>query len=670
MVSENPLDANEIIQTRKEIAMFNYKEEKSICSNKYDGVYTERTVEIFDGAARVGYIVEKTGSDGKPIPVEHWKKETPCEYGAFEVTGRYVRHDCIGYCVNVADGKRKFAAWYAENGKTKNRKTDVRALPASPDAEFFPTPSALAGRMARYIDWNKVETILEPSAGKGDLIRFVTKCAQRKMKNWRDDFWQENTDCIEIDENLQMILRGNGYRVVSDDFLKFSAFKHYDLIVMNPPFSNGDEHLLKAISIQSTGGGQIVCLLNAETIRNPYTNRRKFLAQKLIEHEAKIEFVQNAFTRAERPSDVEVAIVYLNMPKPPVRSNIMDGLRRAQEQAASEETGEPNALVGGDWIDRLVSGYEFEAKLGLSLFDEYNTLAPYIMNSDSEYAHPLIQLSVNGREVEHAGTDTVNRYLRNLRYKYWDRFLSRRELTEKMTSDMQNEYHDKIRELQDYDFNRFNLRRVLMEITAQLSRGVEESIEKLFEEFSAKHSWYPECEKNIHYFNGWATNKAHKVGMKVILPINGFYAKWDGTKELEAREFGGKIADIERALNYLDCGDTECHIDPYSVANVSEHRQRTTMDFTYFTATFYKKGTCHIKFNPEAAHLIDRLNIFAARKRNWLPPDYGKKKYADMDEESRAVIDEFQGREEYEKVMRAPDKYIIAPAVSLPALTA
>ena len=34
----------------------------------------------------------------------------------------------------------------------------------------------------------------------------------------------------------------------------------------------------------------------------------------------------------------------------------------------------------------------------------------------------------------------------------------------------------------------------------------------------------------------------------------------------------------------------------------------------------------------------------------WLPPTYGKVRYDDMDEESRRVVDEFQGREKYDEV--------------------
>mgnify|MGYP003290709934 CR=1 FL=1 len=61
---------------------------------------------------------------------------------------------------------------------------------------------------------------------------------------------------------------------------------------MNPPFSNGDKHLLKALQIQQNGG-KVVCLLNAETIRNPYTETRKTLVDLLEKYEAEIEYIEN-----------------------------------------------------------------------------------------------------------------------------------------------------------------------------------------------------------------------------------------------------------------------------------------------------------------------------------------------------------------------------------------
>ena len=49
-----------------------------------------------------------------------------------------------------------------------------------------------------------------------------------------DNIWQQ------FEENFD---------IVYDDFLKYKPFKTYDLIVMNPPFSNGCTHLLKALDV-------------------------------------------------------------------------------------------------------------------------------------------------------------------------------------------------------------------------------------------------------------------------------------------------------------------------------------------------------------------------------------------------------------------------------------
>ena len=195
-------------------------------------------------------------------------------------------------------------------------------------AEFYPTPPELAAKMVRKLDFCKIHTVLEPSAGKGDLVSFFLKVknyfrsslmheiTDARFENaisyaMREDSYEgtAEVDVIEIDENLCAILKDkhNNYCVHNTDFMNFQDDRHYDLILMNPPFSNGDEHLLKAISLAEKTGSTIVCLLNAETIRNPFSNKRKALLQKLKEYHAEYEYLQNAVasgTSAERHADV------------------------------------------------------------------------------------------------------------------------------------------------------------------------------------------------------------------------------------------------------------------------------------------------------------------------------------------------------------------------------
>lgn len=72
---------------------------------------------------------------------------------------------------------------------------------------------------------------------------------------------------------------------------------------------------------------------------------------------------------------------------------------------------------------------------------------------------------------------------------------------------------------------------------------------------------------------------------------------------------------------------------------------------------FFKKGTCHIWFNDQ--ELLDKFNIFGSQRKGWLPPSYGHKQYEEMSQEERQTVDNFQGKTEYERVMRNKAFYLV-----------
>lgn len=615
-----------------------------------------REVDVYENGMLIAQVVEETHFGKKCMSFLIWDNDrTRFAYG--------------GECSSVADAKRKIKAHgydYPNNHRDEN--LNVAFLPSGDASDFYPTPSSIAGKMFSKVNWSKVRCVLEPSAGKGDLADCLAYMAQKKeySRSFALRDIKQELDVIELDYNLRLILRGKGYHLVGDDFLNFSTNKRYDVIVMNPPFSNGDEHLLKAIELMEHGG-QIVCLLNAETIRNPYSKRRQVLKTQLAKYNAQIEFVKDAFKRSQRKTDVEIAIVYMNIPRPRRTSNIFENLNKAKN--CTFEENENEALVGGDDIQQLIEHYNFEAKCGIALLEEYSALSPYILCSDSPDSAPIIELRIDRESCKTINSTVVDSYLRALRSKYWHIFLDRPQIREILTSAMCDDYFSKVNEMAAYEFSEHNIMQVMFDIQMQLSQGVEDSIMALFDKFSAQHSWYPECSNNIHYYSGWKTNKAHKVGNKVIIPVHGCCcdSKWDRDtlKKYTVYEI---ISDLERAMNFLDKGETAFRSDIGMAIDRANNAGKNKAEFTYFTATFYKKGTCHIKFKPEAYHIIDRLNIFAARQRSWLPPTYGRKSYEAMDDEERAVIDEFQGRDAYERVYNHPSDYILegASLVALP----
>lgn len=246
--------------------------------------------------------------------------------------------------------------------------------------EFYPTPENLIAEMLQGINFDKINTILEPSAGKGDIIKYI----RHRQGEYRRK--EVSIDAVEVSGELRHILKGEKIRIVHDDFLTFHTLMKYDLVVMNPPFSNGDRHVLKALSLVR-GGGHLVAVINAETLRNPYTNTRKQLAATLAELKARIVFKQNAFASAEHKTGVEIAIIAVDMPAQEGESVIIENLRKAMKQEPPREYPADNPLVSSDKIKAMVERYDYEAKAGISLIDEY---LPVIRHMQTEIGEPIL----------------------------------------------------------------------------------------------------------------------------------------------------------------------------------------------------------------------------------------------------------------------------------------
>lgn len=531
--------------------------------------------------------------------------------------------------------------------------------------ELYPTPAAVAQKMLGLVDFKRIGTILEPSAGNGDLAR----AAMRKYdsEHWRDcpdieksPLPAEVIDLVEIDEKCAAFLKHQGGNVIEDDFLRLKTFKRYDLIVMNPPFSEGAKHLLKAIEMQKYGG-QIVCLLNAETINNPYTLERKVLLDQIEKYGATVTDFGNCFSTAERPTEIKVYCVYFDIPKG-FQSDILDGLERAKEREAEQEKECTEVSTEVDeYINAILGQYQRECEAGLKLINECRAIGKIAMTSFDKKdicTEPILKLQVKGKD---RGASLENRYLEVVRYKYWSTFFNRPEISSRMTGDMQNEFLSQLERLKYIEFNLKNIQDIKLRLSKSTVESVEKAIMDLFHEFTRDHSWFPECAKNIHhYYNGWATNKCGVTNKKVIIPLQAYDSGWSGTRRLDlSYTVSRKLADIEKVFSYLDTGITETW---ETVANAlrqaQEIGQSQNIELKYFYVTFYKKGTTHITFKD--MEILKRFNIFAGQREGGLPPSYGKKTYREMSEKERAVIDEFEGEESYATVMADPDKYLIA----------
>lgn len=82
-----------------------------------------------------------------------------------------------GDAATLFEAKQLVAEKYKEAPESS---TNIVSYLADPNAEFFPTPSALAGKMFGNIkEPDEICTVLEPSAGKGDLAELYIEPGER-----------------------------------------------------------------------------------------------------------------------------------------------------------------------------------------------------------------------------------------------------------------------------------------------------------------------------------------------------------------------------------------------------------------------------------------------------------------------------------------------------------
>lgn len=132
--------------------------------------------------------------------------------------------------------------------------------------QYYPTPAQIARRLIREADIAENDSVLEPSAGQGDLLDYMPVSAKKTV--------------IEINDTNVAILKEKGYTVLQKDFLGHSGAT-YDKIVMNPPFSNALDvkHIQHAYSLLRQGG-TLVAIINENILyfkAEIYKQFRQFL---------------------------------------------------------------------------------------------------------------------------------------------------------------------------------------------------------------------------------------------------------------------------------------------------------------------------------------------------------------------------------------------------------
>lgn len=439
--------------------------------------------------------------------------------------------------------------------------------------EFYPTPLHVLEQM--QIDCAE-KVVLEPSAGKGDIIDFCKKNGAR------------NVLAFEINKDLQKIVEKKSH-LLGSDFLECTAeqISHVEVIVMNPPFSNADEHIMHAYNI-APEGCEVIALCNWETIDKAYTRSRRKL-QALIENYGLDHNLGSCFDTAERKTGVEVGLVRLFKPTLG-NENSFDGFFMDED----EEELQSNEVLEYNEVRALVNRYVGAMKY----FDELHELRDKINYTTSGLGMSSIDFTIGYNEK----VTTKEEFSKYMQKTSWKHIFNKMNMKKYVTSGVMRDINRFVENQQKYPFTMKNVYRMFEIIIGTRQQTYNRALEEIVDKFTEHTS------ENRFGVEGWKTNSGYMLNHKFI--INWMVKPTYNGDKLELMYNGNtdKIEDLVKVL----CNITGQNYDNHKTIN-QFFRDLKNIDrgvwysWGFFEFKAFKKGTIHFKFqNKEDWYMLNK----------------------------------------------------------------
>jgi len=484
--------------------------------------------------------------------------------------------------------------------------------------QFYPTPASLAERVWALVKKGNWARVLEPQAGNGDL---ALACP-----DWKREYGDRvPIDCCEINLEHHPTLRAKGLNVVGTDFLQFRNGHCYDVIIQNPPFSQGAKHVLHAWDI--AWDCELVSIINASTIKNPHSEERKHLL-RLIEQHGSVEFHVGSFAteEAERPTDVEVAVIYLRKRAPVAQEligNLLSEMRTdaAKGESLSGDYDEAHELaIPNSVLENTVRAFNAAVK---AMQDSVKA------DARASYYASLIGETMATRDGTEGGTrpdvstKAVQRAMHAqytvLKDRAWASVLRSVEVMDRLSQGAQRRLEASFADIMKMEFTNQNVQSFVLGIVHSQQELLIGMCCDVFDHIIRWHT-----EENGTLYKGWISNNKHRTaGMRIktkrfILP--GFKAEgwqrqlnWDQIKML---------SDFDKTFAALDGGRLKPEVGLCDIftTELEALRKGARVSSSYFECRWYPGiGTIH--FYPRSPKLVDALNRMVGRHRKWLPPE-------------------------------------------------
>jgi hypothetical protein len=447
-------------------------------------------------------------------------------------------------------------------------------------ADFFPTPDHVIDQMLKGVNL-KNKKVLEPSAGNGNIVTYLQR---------------EGAEVIACENNqdLKKILQTK-CTVIAEDFLTVESHQisHVDLIVMNPPFSADEAHILHAYNI-APAGCKIISLCNLNTVKHTYTEKRKEL-KNIIDNYGSFADLGPCFNEAERKTGAAIGLIKLQKPGSNYNTEF-DGFFMDEDP----EEQQYNGLMPYNFVRDLVNRYVAAVKI----FDEQLITAVRLNDLTSSFYGSKLAMSITERDAP----KTRNEFKKDLQKNAWNFIFNKMNMQKYATRGLKEDINKFVENQHNVPFTMRNIYKMLEIVIGTTESRMDRAILEVFEKLTKHHA------ENRYNVEGWKTNSHYTVNKRFIVP-NIFGVGWSGQLEVtHYAETYEVIDDLHKALcfltgeNYDKIGSfwSFNHIETEESKTASsykkeyiKHEFNKWYEFGMFKVKGFKKGTGHFEFKDE-----------------------------------------------------------------------
>jgi predicted RNA methylase len=460
--------------------------------------------------------------------------------------------------------------------------------------DFFPTPKEVIEQMMFGVDIAD-NVFLEPSAGKGNIVDYL-----------KEHYAKEVLAC-EINNDLAKILSGKA-RLIANDFLTVRAqdISHVHCIVMNPPFSADETHILHAWDI-APGGCAIISLCNDNTVNQHWDiSKKRQELHELIKLYGKSESFGDCFSNAERKTGVDVACVWLYKPKMG-DDEFSDYFSLTDDEIENLEQG----LVRYNYVRDIVNRYVG----AIMLFDKIEPLAREINDLTKPISEHGIKFGAYETGKSNYGSTEIKRetYKKELQKQAWRRIFQDMKMNKYVTKGVQATINKFIETQVHVPFTMKNVYKMIEIIVGTHGSRMQKVLVEAFEMICA-FSWKENCTGG----EKWKTNSDYVINKRFIVPY--ITSTWYASEYIKLGSSGNRdiVEDIQKALCHL----TGMNYENCTTLSAFVGRQQLDWgkwyEWGFFRIRGYKKGTMHFEFADE--NVLDIFNKRVAEIKGWALP--------------------------------------------------